>query len=66
MHILGIVGSFRKNGNTARIVQTVGKHLEGLAADAGQPLTFYGPHRAGRIKLALVRLTGTAISRWVS
>ena len=40
MCILAIVGSQRKKGNTARLVQMIGTELEALAERAGQPLVF--------------------------
>jgi multimeric flavodoxin WrbA len=40
MYILAIVGSQRKMGNTARLVQMIGAELGALAGRAGQPLTF--------------------------
>ena len=40
MYILAIVGSQRKRGNTARLVQMIGAELGALAGRAGQPLTF--------------------------
>lgn len=40
MHILAIVGSQRKKGNTARFVQLIGAELVALAERAGQPLAF--------------------------
>ena len=40
MYILAIVGSQRKKGNTARLVQMIGTELEALAERAGQPLVF--------------------------
>ena len=40
MYILAIVGSQRKKGNTARLVQMIGAELEALAERAGQPLVF--------------------------
>jgi len=40
MNILAVVGSHRKKGNTARIVQMIGAELETLATQAGQPLIF--------------------------
>jgi multimeric flavodoxin WrbA len=40
MNILALVGSFRKKGNTARIVQMIGAELETLAERTGQPLIF--------------------------
>ncbi|MFN2108119.1 MAG: flavodoxin family protein [Anaerolineae bacterium] len=40
MNILALVGSYRKKGNTARIVQMVGTQLETLAGRDGESLTF--------------------------
>jgi len=40
VNILALVGSNRKKGNTARLVQLIGAQLETLAARAGHPLTF--------------------------
>lgn len=40
MKILALVSSFRKKGNTARIVQMIGEHLETLAARSQQSLIF--------------------------
>jgi multimeric flavodoxin WrbA len=40
MYILAIVGSQRKKGNTARLVQMIGTELAALAGAASQPLTF--------------------------
>jgi multimeric flavodoxin WrbA len=40
MRILGLVSSYRKAGNTARIAQMVGAHLEAIAARHDEPLEF--------------------------
>ncbi|MBN1934062.1 MAG: hypothetical protein JW934_05335 [Anaerolineae bacterium] len=40
MKVLALVSSYRKKGNTARIVQMIGAHLETLAARARRPLLF--------------------------
>lgn len=38
MKILALVGSYRKNGNTARIVGMIEEHLQEASARAGEPL----------------------------
>jgi len=38
--ILALMSSYRKNGNTARIVQMIGAQLEAIAAQQGEALTF--------------------------
>ena len=43
MRILAIVGSQRKRGNTARLVQMIGSELEVLAGRAGPPLMEIAP-----------------------
>lgn len=40
MKILALMSSYRKNGNTDRIVKMIGTHLEARAAQKGTPLTF--------------------------
>jgi multimeric flavodoxin WrbA len=40
MKILALVSSYRKRGNTARIVQMIEGHMEAIAARRGEPLEF--------------------------
>lgn len=40
MHILAVMTSYRRNGNTAHIVRQIQAHMEAAAAAAGEPLTW--------------------------
>jgi multimeric flavodoxin WrbA len=40
MNILALVGSYRKKGNTARIVQMIENRMEEIAAQRGEPFAF--------------------------
>lgn len=40
MNILALIGSYRKQGNTARVVQLIGARLESLAAQHGRALNW--------------------------
>jgi multimeric flavodoxin WrbA len=46
MKILALTTSYRKRGNTARIVRMVENHLSGIAARRGEPLAFETLHLA--------------------
>jgi hypothetical protein len=66
MKILALVSSYRKRGNTARIVQMIEGHMEAMAARQHEPQrTFYMAHHASRIKVALVWLAGTIVARFM-
>lgn len=44
MKILALNGSFRKNGNTGRVIALLEKELQALAAESGEPLAFETIH----------------------
>ena len=62
MRILALNSSYRRNGNTARIVEMMGDHLKVLAAQNGEPLEFE-PLNLGHADLQLCRGCRTCFDR---